>query len=179
MAEPVVGENQHVRGSEVATYFATGGVLSWGLTALAIVLHAPLSLPGLLIIGGGIAMAATDGGRNFARKLGDQLVDLGNDFMSHLTEDVNRLGKWWHRVTAPKAKAPVVAKAAPEAPSTFKPAASAPDFNSKAKSDIKNDSAPPVIQPGQGPEAGAVRYIFTHMLKRIRRWVFRTCLHDF
>lgn len=158
MAEPTTTEQPtehqqpHARASKVATYFATSGVISWGLTALATVLYAPLSLPGILFIGAGIAMAATDGGRNFARKLGDQLVDLGNDFMSHLSEDVGRLGKWWHRVTAPKAKAPVVSSTAPEAPSTFKPAASAPDFNNAVKPAVTNDVAPPVIQPGQGPK---------------------------
>lgn len=143
----------HTRASKVATYFGTSGALSWGLTALAIVLHAPLSLPGLLLIGGGVAMAATDGGRAFARKLGDQLVDLGNDFMSHLSEDVSRLGKWWHRVTAPKPKAaaPVTQAPAADAPSpTFKPAASAPDFNATAKPGVTNDVAPPAIEPGKG-----------------------------
>ncbi|MEZ0226751.1 MAG: hypothetical protein ACAH83_19495 [Alphaproteobacteria bacterium] len=156
MAEPVTeqsAEQPHTRASKVATYFATTGVASWGLTALATVLFAPFSPPGLLFIGVGIAIAATDKGRNFARKVGDQLVDLGNDFMSHLSEDVGRLGKWWHRVTAPKAAAPVVAKGAPEAPSTFKPAASAPDFNNAVKPAVTNDDVkPPVIQPGQGPK---------------------------
>ncbi|TAL35290.1 MAG: hypothetical protein EPN97_07455 [Alphaproteobacteria bacterium] len=158
MAEPTTEhsteqQQPHARASKVASYFATSGVISWGLTVLATVLYAPLSLPGILFIGAGIAMAATEGGRNFARKLGDQLVDLGNDFMSHLSEDVGRLGKWWHRVTAPKPKAPVVAKGAPEAPSTFKPAASAPDFNNAVKPAVTNDDVkPPVIQPGQGPK---------------------------
>lgn len=157
MAEPTTtreptAEQPHVRASKVATYFATSGVFSWGLTALATVLYAPISLPGILFIGAGIAMAATDKGRNFARKLGDQLVDLGNDFMSHLSEDVGRVGKWWHRVTASNAKPPVVEKAAPEAPSNFKPAASAPDFNNSVKPAVTNDAVPPVIQPGQGPK---------------------------
>jgi hypothetical protein len=152
MAEPTTEtqpEHTHVRASKVATYFGTSGALSWGLTAIAIVLHAPLSLPGLILIGGGIGMAATEGGRNFARKLGDQLVDLGNDFMSHLSEDVGRLGKWWHRVTAPKpnAQQPVAqAPAAPEA-SAFKPAASAPDFNNVAKPGITDDAKPKVLAP--------------------------------
>lgn len=156
MAEPTTEpttEQPHTRASKVATYFATTGVISWGLTAVATVLLAPISLPGLLFIGAGIAMAATDKGRNFARKVGDQLVDLGNDFMSHLSEDVGRLGKWWHRVTSQKPKEPVVTKAAPEAPSTFKPAASAPDFNNAVKPAVANDDVkPPVIQPGQGPK---------------------------
>jgi hypothetical protein len=151
MAEPE--QQTHVRASKVATYFGTSGALSWGLTAIAIVLHAPLSLPGLLLIGGGIAIAATDKGRNFGRKVSDQLIDLGNDFMSHLSEDVGRLGKWWHRVTAPKQKAAVIAQApAAEAPSTFKPAANAPGFNNAAKPEVVNDVAPPVIQPGNGPK---------------------------
>ncbi len=157
MAEPATETNQtehtHVRASKVATYFGTSGALSWGLTAIAIVLHAPLSLPGLILIGGGIAVAATDGGRNFARKLGDQLVDLGNDFMSHLSEDVGRLGKWWHRVTAPKPKAQPAAPQAPaaETPSNFKPAVSAPDFNTVAKPGVSDDVKPKALTPA--PEA--------------------------
>jgi hypothetical protein len=150
MAEPTTEnstEHTHVRGSKAATYFGTSGALSWGLTCLAIVLHAPFSLPGLILIGGGIAMAATDKGRNFARELGNQLVDLGNDFMSHLSEDVGRIGKWWHRVTAPKAKAEAPAKVAPAAPSTFKPAASAPGFNNSAKPVVANDDVKPAIEP--------------------------------
>ena len=162
MAEPTTEqtnetatEKTHVRASKVATYFGTSGALSWGLTALAIVLHAPLSLPGLILIGGGIAMAATDGGRDFARKLGDQLVDLGNDFMSHLSEDVGRLGKWWHRVTAPKPKAApaVKAPAAAETGPTLKPAASAPDFNATAKPGVTDDVKPKAVEPApQGPK---------------------------
>lgn len=161
MAEPVTEEVQttekHVRASKVATYFGTSGALSWGLTALAIVLHAPLSLPGLLLLGGGAAIAFTDGGRNFARKLGDQLVDLGNDFMSHLSEDVGRLGKWWHRVTAPKPKKAAAAPATVQAPEaapapTFKPVENANTFNNAAKPGVTDDVAPPAKPAPEAPK---------------------------
>jgi hypothetical protein len=152
--EGKMAEDKHVRASKVATYFGTSGVFSFGLTVLATVLYAPLSLPGLVFIGGGIALGCTEKGRGFLKKLGDQLVDLGDDLMSHVTEDVGRLGKWWHRVTAPKAKtsASVTAPAA-EAASTFKGASNTKDFNSAVKPETPAISpVEPAPKPAPGPK---------------------------
>ena len=154
MAEETTERNTHVRASKVATYFGASGALSFGLTVLATVLHAPLSLAGLIFIGGGIALGCTEGGRNFLKKASDQLVDLGDDFMSHLGEDVGRLGKWWRRVTTPSPKAAAAPAAVPEAPPAFKAAANTQEFNHTAKpAEVKADiAADPTPKTGNGPK---------------------------
>lgn len=149
MAEHKIGTGDHVRGSKFTTYFATSGALSFALSAVGIALTAPFSVPGLIIIGGGIALAATEKGRGFLKKVGDQAADLCDDLMSHLSEDVGRLGNWWRRKTASASEKSAPAKGAPEAPSTFKGVSNTRDFNNAVTPAV--EAAPEAKQPAPAP----------------------------
>lgn len=137
MAEEKKQENTYVRGSKTATYFALGGLASFTLGIASVLLTAPISIPGLVIVAGIVALSATEKGRTFSGKFFNQVADLIDDGISHVSEDLNRVSTWWNNRKAAKAAkpeaTPVAVPAAPEAASTFKPAANANEFNNAAK----------------------------------------------
>lgn len=145
MAQP---EN-YVRGGKVATYFGLGGLATFTLSIASVLLTAPLSLPGLVVIGGIVALSATEKGRAFSGKFFNGVADLIDDGISHVSEDLNRVSKWWNaRKAAKAAKAEATpAPAAPEAASTFKPAANANDFNNAAKPAVEATVEAPKAAP--------------------------------
>jgi hypothetical protein len=127
-------EKEYVRGGKVQTYFGLGGLASFTLGIASVLLTAPISIPGLVIIGGIVALSTTEKGRNLSGKFFNGVADLIDDGISHVSEDIGRLGKWWHNRKEAKAAKPVAtpAPAAPEAASTFKPAANTNEFNKAA-----------------------------------------------
>jgi hypothetical protein len=151
------------RASKAAAYFGMVGVVFTGLTALGIVLAAPLTLPGLALIGAGVAMAATDRGRGIAKKIGHQVAELAGDCVTHMSQDLGRFSNWWRRVTAPQPAQPPVLPpvlppvAKPETGTTLTTGASLPGFNQAAKPAAETPAATPAAapQPPAPPKPGA------------------------
>lgn len=141
----------YVRGSKTATYFALGGLASFTLSAASILLTAPISIPALVIVAGVVALSATEKGRNISGKFFNQVADLIDDGISHVSEDLNRVSNWWQARKAVKAAkqeaAPVAVPAAVEPASTFKPAVSANEFNNAAKPAVEATVEAPKAQP--------------------------------
>ncbi|MEZ0259922.1 MAG: hypothetical protein ACAH80_02875 [Alphaproteobacteria bacterium] len=144
-------EKEYVRGGKVATYFGLGGLATFTLSIASVLLTAPISIPGVLIVGGIVAMSATEKGRTFSGKLFNGIADLIDDGISHVSEDLGRVSKWWNSRKAVKAAkpeaTPVAVPAAPEAASTFKPAANANEFNNAAKPAVEATVEAPKAQP--------------------------------
>ena len=116
-------EQKYVRGGKVQTYFGLGGLASFTLGIASVLLTAPISIPGLVIIGGIVALSATEKGRTISGKFFNGVADLIDDGISHVSEDLGRLGTWWNarkEVKAAKPEAaPVAAPAAVEPASTL------------------------------------------------------------
>jgi len=149
-----MADNQHQRADKLTSYLASSGAISGMLWVVGVAVSMPLA--GLAIAGGAVALAVTDKGRSFLQKAGDQLLNLGNDTLSHLTEDYNRVQNWWQRRTEAKkaAKAAPVNVPAPTEQSTFKGISSAPGFNQSAVPGAAQTSTPeekpaakPIIAP--------------------------------
>jgi hypothetical protein len=151
MAEEQKQKQEYVRGSKVATYFGISGFASFTLGVVSVLLTNPISLPGAVIVGGIVALAATEKGRNLSGRFFNQLADLIDDTISHVEEDLGRAKNWFaRRAEAKKEKAatPAVTNA-PEAPSAFKPAANANEFNNAAKPAVeaKVEAPKPALKP--------------------------------
>lgn len=145
-------QEQYVRGSKVATYFGISGFASFTLGIASVLLTNPISLPGAVIIGGIVALAATEKGRALSGRFFNQLADLVDDTISHVEEDLGRVKRWFaKRAEAKKEAAPAAVAQAPEARSAFKPAANANEFNNAAKPAVEAKVEAP--KPAPAPAA--------------------------
>lgn len=148
-----MADQNHIRAEKTTTYFAASGVVGTGLWVLGMAVASPLFA--VAVVAGSIALATTEKGRGFLNKLGDQLLNLGSDTLSHLSEDYNRGRSWWQR----RSEAHKAAKAAKPAPapqetSTFNGLTQAPGFNKAA--DPAAEAAPaaaPAPAPTHTPKA--------------------------
>ncbi|MDF3023935.1 MAG: hypothetical protein K0R10_1296 [Alphaproteobacteria bacterium] len=122
----------HQRAEKTTTYLAGAGTLSTGLWALGMTLTFPIvSIVG---IAGLAYYATTEKGRNNFQKLGDQLVNLGQDLVSHVSEDFGRVKNWWN--ARKERKALEKKESIERATSTFKNGTVEPGFNNAAKPEV-------------------------------------------
>lgn len=135
----------HQRAEKTTTYLAGAGTLSTGLWALGMT----LSFPIVSVVGiAGLAYyATTEKGRNNFQKLGDQLVNLGQDLVSHISEDFGRVKNWWN--ARKERKAAEKKESIERATSTFKNASVEPGFNNAAKPEVV--AAPAIEAPKPAP----------------------------
>ncbi|MDE1152738.1 MAG: hypothetical protein PW788_09400 [Micavibrio sp.] len=149
-----MADQNHQRADKLTSYLASSGAISGALWVLGVAVSFPLA--GIAIGAGAVALAVTDKGRNFLQKAGDQLLNLGNDTLSHLTEDYSRAQSWWQRRTEARkaAKAAPVNVPAPQEQSAFKGISNAPAFNQTATPGAVQTTTPeekpapkPIIAP--------------------------------
>lgn len=138
----------HQRAEKTTTYLAGAGTLSTALWAVGMT----LSFPVVSVIGiAGLAYyATTEKGRNNFQKLGDQLVNLGQDLVSHISEDFSRVKNWWN--TRKERKALEKKESVERATSTFKNASVEPGFNNAAKPDAAPATAVEAPKPVNVPK---------------------------
>ncbi len=138
----------HQRAEKTTTYLAGAGTLSTALWALGMTLTFPIvSLVGAV---GVVYYATTEKGRNNVQKLGDQLVNLGQDLVSHISEDFSRAKNWWN---ARKERKASEKKASVErATSSFKDASVEPGFNNVAKPEVAPAAAVEAPKPVNVPK---------------------------
>jgi len=152
-----MADQNHVRAEKATTYLAVGGVLSTAMWGLGVMLSAPVL--GIVIAGGAVALATTEKGRGFFQKLGDQLLNLGNDTLSHVSEDYSRVQNWWQRRTEARKAAKAAAPApAPQEKSTFNGFTQTPGFNHVAvpAAEAPKEEQKPAPAPVQAPKPPAL-----------------------
>ncbi len=122
----------HQRAEKTTTYLAGAGTLSTALWALGMTLTFPI----VSVVGAvGLAYyATTEKGRNNFQKLGDQLLNFGQDLVSHVSEDFGRVKNWWN--ARKERKANEKKESIERATSTFKNATVEPGFNNAAKPEV-------------------------------------------
>ncbi|MBI1214306.1 MAG: hypothetical protein GC185_00640 [Alphaproteobacteria bacterium] len=143
---------QQTKNSKAATYLALSGALGFVST----VFIAPFSWPVIAVAATVGVLATNEKGRDFLKKTGDQLMQLGRDVAANVTEDVGRAQSWWERFKAKraeKAAATTAAPPAPEQPSTFKNGSSKNEFGNAAKPDaeVAVKAEPAVEQEAKKP----------------------------
>ena len=152
-----MADQNHVRADKATTYLAAGGVFSTAMWGLGILVAAPVV--GAAIAVGAVALAMSEKGRGFFQKLGDQLLNLGNDTLSHASEDYSRVQNWWQRKTeARKAAKTVKAAPAPQETSTFTGFTQAPGFNHVAvpAAEAPKEEQKPAPAPVPAPKPPAL-----------------------
>ncbi len=146
-----MADQNHVRAEKTTTYLAASGAVGGALWVVGVGLSFPLLGAGMVV--GAVVAATSEKGRNFLQKVGDQLINLGNDMLSHVTEDYNRVQNWWQRRSAAKTAAKLAKTQAPTGASTFKPGSAKPGFDAVAQPGIVAET-PKVSAPAPKPDLG-------------------------
>ncbi|HYD19681.1 MAG TPA: hypothetical protein VEF76_14510 [Patescibacteria group bacterium] len=147
----------HQRAEKATTYlagFGAFGVLSWGVVLAT---TAPIIFVPAAIVAGvvGARYAKSENGRNNLNKFVNQLVNLGNDLVSHASDDLSRLKNWW--TARSERKAAEKKQSIDSAVSTFKAGSSENAFNNSAKPEVvvtapaSEAPKPAVVPPAPKP----------------------------
>ncbi len=146
-----MADQNHIRAEKTTTYLAASGAVGGALWVVGVGLSFPILGIGMAV--GAVVLATNEKGRNFLQKVGDQLMNLGNDTLSHVTEDYNRAQNWWQRRTAAKAATKLAKTQAPTEQSTFKSGSAKPGFEAVAQPGVIAET-PKVLTPAAKPEIG-------------------------
>ena len=151
-----MADQNHVRAEKTTTYLAASGALGGALWVVGVGLSFPLA--GAAMVVAAVVTATNEKGRNFLQKVGDQLLNLGNDTLSHVTEDYNRVQNWWQRRSATKTATKLAKTQAPAEQTTFNPGSAKPGFDAVAQPGVVADALKvqtpaPASKIDNGPKA--------------------------
>lgn len=141
--------------NKTTAYLAAAGAFATGAFLLT---AAPfVSIP--LVVAAGVAVAVRKDREEFIGRVTGEAKELWQDLSAHASKDLNRLSKWWSRVSkkAETAAAPNTPAQQPaEAPSTFGPAVTPRnDFAQTATPTAEKPAAAPVATPAAAPAANS------------------------
>ena len=140
--------------NKTTAYLAAAGAFATG--AFLITAAPFVSIP--LVAAAGVAVAVRKDRDAFIGRVASETKELLQDLKTHATQDLNSLSKWWSRVSKKaEAAAPQTSAQQPaEAPSTFKPEATAKnDFAQTATPAAEKPAAAPVATPAAAPAANS------------------------